>query len=118
MSDEVRLIWQLAANIGGAGFVVFMAFTQIADFLTDGKYRHLVAALAWFVVFPILVLRTAGIPDPPLLDPQFIADWAAIGWATTLLLAMVWAIWLSFEKRHAHRLRRELGIEPEKKDES
>lgn len=117
MSESARLIWQLAANIGGAGFVLFMAFTQIADYLTEGKARHLVAALAWFVLLPVLVLRTAGIPEPPLLDRQLIADWAAIGWATTLLLAMVWAIWLSFEKRHAHRLRRELGIEPERKDE-
>lgn len=112
MNDDRRLVWQLVANIGGVGFVIFMAFTQLADFLTERKPRHLVAALAWFVLFPILVLRTAAIPDPPLLDQQFIADRAAIGWATTLLLAMVWAIWLWFEKRHAAKLRKELGLEP------
>lgn len=122
MSDNVRLIWQLLGNIGGAGFVIILGFAQLADYLTDRKPRRLAAACAWFVLVPVLILRTAGVVKPPLLDPQVIADGAAIGWALCLLFGMVWGILRLFEKRREQAARRKLGIEadtsvPERKDD-
>lgn len=113
MSDFDRPIWQLLGNIGGVAFVIIVGFSQLADYLTDRKARHLFAALAWFVLVPVLVLRTAAIPDPPLIDPVIIADWVSVGWVLTLALGLTWGLLRLFEKRREAAARRKLGIEPE-----
>lgn len=116
MSEGVRLFVQLAGNIIGAGFAVVMGFSQLADFFSDRSHRHLLAALAWFVLAFVFILRTAGVPDPKLLDPQFIADWTAIGWACAELLGVAWAVWRLLEKRAEWAARHRLGLnaKPEK----
>lgn len=114
MSESVRLIWQLLGNIGGAGFVIILGFAQLADYFTDRKARHLAAALAWLTLVPVFVLRTAGIPEPPLIDPLVIADWTAIGWALCLLMGMVWGLLRLAEKKREAAALRKLGLEVEK----
>lgn len=119
MSEQLRIFLQYAGNILGAGFVVVVAFAQLADYFSDRKARHLVATLAWLMLVPVFILRTAGIPEPPLLDEQIIADYAAIGWALTLLLGMTWGVLLLVEKRHEAAARYKLGLNaPEKESES
>lgn len=111
MSDMLRLVFQLVANILGAGFVTIVGFSQFGDFLTDKKPRHLAAALAWWVLVPVLILRVAGVMKPPLLDTQTIMDGAAIGWAICLSLGMCWGVLRMTEKARERAARRRLGLD-------
>lgn len=111
MSDENRLILQLTANILGAGFVTILAFAQFGEFLVDHKWRHIAAALAWLVMMPVFILRTAGVMKPPALDPQTIADGAAIGWAVCLVFGMCWGVLRMVERSREAAARQRLGLD-------
>lgn len=111
MSEAERMYVQYLVNIGGAGFVIVMGFTQLADYFTDRKARHLIATAAWLVLSVVFILRTAGVPDPPLIDAQIIADWTAIGWACAELLGLCWGVLRLFEKRAQSRAQRKLGLD-------
>lgn len=111
MNDNLRTIIQLAVNILGVGFVIIVGFSQLGDFFADRKPRHLCAALAWFVLVPVLVLRTANVVKPPLLDPQTIADGAAIGWGIVLVMGICWGILRLLERRREHDALRRISAE-------
>lgn len=116
MSDENRLILQLTANILGAGFVTILAFAQFGEFLVDRRWRHIFAGLAWLVLMPVFILRTAGFMQPPALDPQTVADGAAIGWAVCLVFGVLWAVLRIFEKRNEDAARRRLGLDTNERE--
>lgn len=118
MSDELRLIFQLATNILGAGFVVIVGFSQFGEYLVDRKMRHIAAALAWWILVPVFVLRTAGVMKPPLLPTQTIMDGAAIGWMVCLLFAMTWGILRMTEKQRERAARRRLGLDTKNEGEN
>lgn len=111
MSDSDRLMLQLAANILGAGFVTIVGFSQFGEYSVDHRLRHIAAAIAWWVLVPVLILRTAGVMKPPLLDPQLIMDGAAIGWAVCLVFGMMWGILRLAERKNERAARRRLGLD-------
>jgi len=117
MTDDYRLMMQLVTNIIAAGFVIVIGFSQLADFLTDKKPRHVAAALAWFVLVPVLILRMANLLKPPPFSPQTIQDGAAIGWAICLLLGMTWGLLRLREKRREREVRARLTSQTEKERE-
>lgn len=107
MSDSLRLAIQLGVNIIIAGFVVVMAFLQLAEYVSDRHMRHLFSVAAWLVLMPVFVLRTLGTLKPPLLDPQFVMDWATVGWSVSTLLAVCWGLLRIRDKnREAAALKR------------
>lgn len=116
MSDGLRLFLQLAANILGAGFVTIVGASQLGEYFVDKHVRHIFAALAWFVLVPVLILRMAGVAK--LLDAQIVADGAAIGWALCLLLAMGWGLLRLWEKKREHNARQRVlaDVQPERVD--
>ena len=117
MSDSLRLFLQYAANILGVGFVIVMTFSQLGDYFADHRPRHIFAALAWLVLAPVLILRTAGVSEPPRIDPQVIADGAAIGWALCLFFALCWGGMKLYEKRQEQAARQRLGLDDLHKQE-
>lgn len=92
MSDSIRLFVQLGTNIIIAGFVVVMAFLQMAEYIGDKHKRHLFSTAAWLILLPVFILRTLGAMVPPPLVPQMVMDWVTIGWGTSMLLALIWGI--------------------------
>jgi hypothetical protein len=108
MSAEMRLIFQYAGNLLGCGFVTVMVFLQLASFVIEKKAKHIVSCLAWITFLSVLILRTAAIPKPPLLNPQTIADGIAIGWACTLLLGIVWGVFHLMDRRKEHAARKKI----------
>jgi len=111
LSDGVRIFLQLAANILGCGFVTVVGAAQLGEYFMDRHWRHIFAALAWFVLVPVLILRTAGVPKKPLLDPQIIADGVAIGWALCLLLGLCWGIARIWERKRERQALRRLQVD-------
>jgi hypothetical protein len=111
VTDDNRVILQLVANILGAGFVTVLAFAQFGEYFTDHHWRHIFAALAWFVLMPVFVLRTAGFTKPPLLDPQLVMDWTSIGWAVSLIFGILWGVLRIIEKRNDDAARKRLGFD-------
>lgn len=108
ISDNLRIFLQLAANILGAGFVIFIGAAQLGEYFVDRRIRHIFAAMGWFVLVPIFVLRTMGVIDPPLLAQEVIADGVTIGWAVALLFGMTWAALRSWENYRAYQARQRL----------
>jgi hypothetical protein len=111
VTDENRVILQLTVNILGAGFVTVLAFAQFGEYFADHHLRHIFAALAWFVLMPVFVLRTAGFMTPPLIDPQLVMDWASIGWAVSLVFGVIWGVLRIVEKRNDDAARKRLGLD-------
>lgn len=111
MSESNRLILQLVTNILVAGFATIFGFAQFGEYLTDRRLRHIAAAIAWWVLVPVFILRTAGVMKPPLLDTQTIMDGAAIGWAVALVFGVMWGVLRLTEKRREAAARRRLGLD-------
>lgn len=111
MSESLRLTLQLISNVLGVGFVIIIGASQFGEFLADHRLRHIAAALAWWILVPILVLRTAGTVKPPLLDPQLIMDGMIIGWIICLFFGMIWGILRLFDRKKEAAARERLGLD-------
>lgn len=110
MSGDLRFIIQVSANIFAAGFFVILGFSQFAEFVIDRHLRHVCGALAWWLLVPIMILRTAVLSKPPLLDPTLVMDWSIIFWLLCLLCGTAWGIMRMMEKRREYHARRRLGL--------
>lgn len=110
MTSDLRFIIQVSANIFAAGFFVVLGFSQFAEFLLGRSLRHLAATLSWFWLVPVMILRTAVLSKPPLLDPQFVTDWSTVFWLLSLLFGLAWGLMRMSEKRAEFHARKRLGL--------
>ncbi len=108
--DEFRLWLRLLINVFALGAVVMVLSYCVALWLEERKLYLAIASWMTVAVIPVLLIRIAAVPEPPLLPLETleVASLVANGVLTLLLLA--WLTALLQDRLHAVRLRRKYGI--------
>lgn len=106
MSAELQLWVRLIAGVAGMVLVLMALFITIGLWLESKRLYLAFGVAALFALVPLVILRIAAVPEPPLLPQGFIEAASLIVNAFWPLLGLAWLVALLRERLQANKLRR------------
>lgn len=117
MSEELDLWVRVIQNVIGLVLVIPAMAICFGLFLEARRLYLLFGALAFFWLAPLLIVRIAAIPDPPLFSRPFIEAASLIINAIWPLFGLAWLVGFLYERLHLTRVRRKHHFD-EREEES
>lgn len=121
MSDELQQWVRLIQNVVALALVIVATALCFGLWLENRRLYLLFGVVTFFALVPLLVLRVAAVPEPPLLPQNFIEVASLLVNAVWPLFGLAWLAAYLHDRLQVDRLRRkyllnESGHEEEEND--